>query len=101
MPTQAPATPMGGLMMDTPLQVRTIAHRAEQLFGHRPVISATADDIEHSTYGEVVRRARRLASALQNLGIGPGDRVATFGGNARRHLDLYLATPSMRAVLHL
>jgi len=100
MTTQAPVTPMGGLMMDTPLQVRTIAHRAEQLFGAREVVSATADAIERSTYGEVVARARRLASALQKLGIGPGDRVATFGWNSRRHLELYLAIPSMGAVLH-
>jgi acyl-CoA synthetase (AMP-forming)/AMP-acid ligase II len=56
--------------------------------------------VERSTYGDVVRRARRLASALQRLGIGPGDRVATFGWNSRRHLELYLAVPSMGAVLH-
>jgi fatty-acyl-CoA synthase len=34
------------------------------------------------------------------LGIRPGDRVATFGWNSVRHLELYLAVPSMGAVLH-
>src|SRR4029077_6764790 len=100
MTTQAPATPMGGLMMETPLQVRTIAHRAAQQFGSVEVVSVTADGIERSSYGEVVARARRLASALVGLGIGPGDRVASFGWNSRRHLELYLAVPSMGAVLH-
>ncbi len=47
-----------------------------------------------------MERARRLASSLQRLGIGAGDRVATFGWNSRRHLELYLAVPSMGAVLH-
>ncbi len=100
MTTQAPATPMGGLMMETPLQVRTIAHRAAQQFGSVEVVSVTADGVERSSYGEVVARARRLASALVGLGIGPGDRVASFGWNSRRHLELYLAVPSMGAVLH-
>ncbi len=87
-------------MMRTPLLVRSIAERAEQLFGRREIVSATASGVERSTYGEVVERARRLASSLRELGIRPGDRVATFGWNSRRHLELYLAIPSMGAVLH-
>ena len=100
MSTYAPATALEGLMMRTPLLVRGIAERAEQLFGSREVVSATAQEIERSNYAEVVQRARRLASALSQLGIGPGDRVATFGWNSRRHLELYLAVPAMGAVLH-
>jgi fatty-acyl-CoA synthase len=98
--THEPTTAFAGLMMRTPLLVRSIAVRAEQLFGAREVVSLTADGVERSSYGEVVRRARRLASALHELGIRPGDRVATFGWNSRRHLELYLAVPSMGAVLH-
>jgi fatty-acyl-CoA synthase len=100
MATETRAAAMPGLMMDTPLLVRSIAHRAEQLFADREVVGATATGIERSTWGEVVGRARRLASALQELGIRPGDRVATFGWNSIRHLELYLAVPSMGAVLH-
>ncbi len=87
-------------MMRTPLLVRSIAERAGQLFAEREVVSLTGQGVERSTYGEVVQRARRLASALRDLGIRPGDRVATFGWNSRRHLELYLAVPSMGAVLH-
>jgi fatty-acyl-CoA synthase len=47
-----------------------------------------------------MRRARRLASALASLGVRPGDRVGTFAWNSVRHLELYLAVPSMGAVLH-
>jgi fatty-acyl-CoA synthase len=91
---------MNGLMMDTPLLVRHFAERAATVFGSREIVSASSTDIERSTYSEVVARARRLASALVKLGVRPGDRVATFGWNSRRHLELYLAVPGMGAVLH-
>src|SRR5918999_4785613 len=91
---------MDGLMMDRPLLVKQIAERAEAVFGHREVVARTQEGIERSTYGRVVERARRLASALAGLGVGPGDRVASFGWNSLRHLELYLAVPSMGAVLH-
>ncbi|MHB8659170.1 MAG: long-chain fatty acid--CoA ligase [Solirubrobacteraceae bacterium] len=100
MGTDAPVVPLEGLMMHTPLLVRSIAERAGQLFANREVVSVTADGVERSNYGEVVERSRRLAGALHELGIRPGDRVATFGWNSRRHLELYLAVPSMGAVLH-
>jgi fatty-acyl-CoA synthase len=92
--------PMDGLMMDRPLLIRDIAERAERLFTDREIVSRTHDGVERSTYGEVLNRARRIASSLQKLGVKPGDRVATFGWNSRRHLELYLAVPSMGAVLH-
>src|SRR4051794_35227050 len=91
---------MDGLMMDRPLLIRDIAERVERIFPDREIVSRTHDDVERSTYGDVVRRARRVASSLQRLGVEPGDRVATFGWNSRRHLELYLALPSMGAVLH-
>jgi fatty-acyl-CoA synthase len=91
---------MDGLMMDYPLLVRHIAERAETVFGEREIVSRTAEGIERSTYRDVVQRARRVASALRDMGIGPGDRVATFAWNSVRHLELYLAVPSMGAVLH-
>src|SRR4051794_18219221 len=91
---------MDGLMMDRPLLIRDIAERAERLFPDREIVSRTHTGVERSSYGEVVTRARRLASSLERLGVKRGDRVATFGWNSRRHLELYLAVPSMGAVLH-
>ena len=67
---------MDGLMMDRPLLVKQIAERAEAVFRDREVVARTQDGVERSTYGRVVERARRLASALAGLGIEPGDRVA-------------------------
>ena len=91
---------MDGLMMDARCSCAHIAERAEQLFGDREIVSRTHDGVERSTYAEVVERARRLAVVAAELGVKPGDRVATFGWNSRRHLELYLAVPAMGAVLH-
>ncbi|MBX5468476.1 MAG: long-chain fatty acid--CoA ligase [Thermoleophilaceae bacterium] len=91
---------MDGLMMDYPLLVRQIAEHAEAVFPEREIVSRTQDGVERSTYRQVVERARRLASALAGLGVRRGDRVATFAWNSLRHLELYLAVPSMGAVLH-
>jgi fatty-acyl-CoA synthase len=91
---------MDGLMMDRPLLVKQIAERAATIFGAREVVARTQDGIERSTYAQVVERARRLASALTELGVKPGDRVASFAWNSIRHLELYLAVPSTGAVLH-
>src|SRR3954468_22091337 len=93
-------TAVDGLMMDYPLIVRHIAERAESVFGDREIVTRTAEGVERTTYRQVVERARRLASALRELGVEEGDRVATFGWNSARHLELYLAVPSMGAVLH-
>jgi fatty-acyl-CoA synthase len=89
-----------GLMQDRPLLVRGIVERAEALFPDREVVARTADGIERTSWGALVERARRLASALHAAGIRPGDRVATFAWNCARHLELYLAVPAMGAVLH-
>src|SRR2546423_2381282 len=91
---------MEGLMMDTPLLVRHVAERAGTVFADREIVSRTQDGVERSTYGRVLERSRRLASALRDLGVRPGDRVASFGWNSVRHLELYLAVPSLGAVLH-
>ena len=91
---------MDGLMMDRPLLVKQLAERAEAVFGDREVVARTQAGAERSTYSQVVERARRLASALTQLGVEPGDRVASFAWNSLRHLELYLAIPSMGAILH-
>ena len=91
---------MDGLMMDRPLLVKQLAERAEAIFGEREIVARMQDGVERSTYARIVERARRLASALTQLGVEPGDRIASFAWNSLRHLELYLAVPSMGAVLH-
>lgn len=89
-----------GLMMETPLTLQTAYDRARRLFADKEIVTKTPAGPARTTYGEVCERVGRLASALAAMGIGPGDRVATFAWNSARHLELYLAVPCMGAVLH-
>ena len=92
---------MNGLMMDYPLTLSTIFRRAESLFGRREIVWRVAHkSIRRHTYAAFAERARRLARALLDLGIRPGDRVATLGWNHGQHLEAYFGIPLIGAVLH-
>ena len=92
---------MQGLMMDFPLTLSAIFRRAEALFGGHPIATRQPDKTIHRySYGEFAARTRRLARVLQELGVRPGDRVATLAWNHREHLEAYFAAPLIGAVLH-
>jgi fatty-acyl-CoA synthase len=91
---------MQGLMMDYPLTLQHAFHRATRLFHRKEVVTLTDKGLHRYTYREWGKRTIRLANALQRAGIGEGDRVATFGWNTYRHLELYFGVPCMGAVLH-
>jgi fatty-acyl-CoA synthase len=92
---------MNGLMMDYPLTLSTIFRRAETLYAKREVVTRLPDKSLHRyTYGAFAARARMLAGALRDLGIQPGDRVATLGWNHFQHLEAYFAIPLVGCVLH-
>ena len=74
--------------------------RASTLFGDRPIAGRDGLHIHRYRYADMVRRARQLAVALGDLGVRPGDRVATLAWNHHRHLEAYFAVPAMGAVLH-
>ncbi|WP_183163823.1 long-chain fatty acid--CoA ligase [Alteribacter keqinensis] len=87
-------------MMNVPLTVGAMMERAEQFFPEKQVISRTSGGVSSFTYIEIGKRTRRLASALAELGVERGDRVATLAWNHHRHLEVYFAAPGMGAVLH-
>ncbi len=87
-------------MMEGKLLISQMMERAEKLFPKKEVISRTHSGIHRLTYKEIGERTRRLASALENLGVERGDKVATLAWNDHRHLEAYFAIPGMGAVLH-
>jgi fatty-acyl-CoA synthase len=91
---------MQGLMQDVPLSQIQLFDRAEQLFADKELVTATAVGRERITYGEWAARTRRLGGVLDDLGISADGRVATFGWNSARHLELYFAAPCSGRVLH-
>jgi fatty-acyl-CoA synthase len=91
---------MKGLMQEVPLNLSMIVRHAERFHGAKTVTTNTPDGPSVRTFTETIERARRLAGALQALGVESGDRVATFGWNHQAHLEAYIAVPCMGAVLH-
>jgi acyl-CoA synthetase (AMP-forming)/AMP-acid ligase II len=88
-------------MMDFPLTVAYLLERSRTFFSRGEVVSKLADkSIHRYTYGEMHGRVCQLAQALQRLGVGEGTRVATLSWNHHRHLEAYMAVPSMGAVIH-
>src|SRR5438874_2622087 len=91
---------MQGLMQDYPLTLPHIFHRAERLFPSKEIVTATATGRERTTYGQWAERTRRLAGALDDLGVSADGRVGTFAWNSAKHLELYFAVPCSGRVLH-
>ena len=92
---------MNGLMMDFPLTLSAIFRRAEQIFRRQEIVWRNADkSISRYTCADFADRARRLAQILVDLGVKPGERVATLGWNHGPHLEAYFGIPLMGAVLH-
>ena len=87
--------------MDYQLTLPTILRRAETLFGKKEIVSRLPDkSIHRYTYHDLATRSKKLAVALQQLGVRQGDRVATLCWNHYQHLEAYFAIPCMGAVIH-
>jgi len=90
-----------GLMMDYPLTLDRILEFANRLHPHKKISTQLADgSFHHYTYADMYRRAKRLGNVLTQLGVEPGDRVASFSWNNYQHLELYFAIPCSGAVCH-
>lgn len=92
---------LAGRMMDFPLTLTHFLERARAFFPRNEIVSRLPDRSLHRyTYGDMYKRACKLAGALQKLGVKQGDRVATLCWNHYRHFETYLAVPAMGAVVH-
>jgi fatty-acyl-CoA synthase len=92
---------MLGLMQQRPLLISSLVDYASTWHGGRQIVSRDPEGAIHrSTYSEIAARAKRLANALEALGVKPGDRVATLAWNGYRHLEVYYGVTSSGRVLH-
>lgn len=82
--------------METPLSPLDFARRARRLYADR---EAVVDGEHRFTYREFFERCDRWSSALQKLGVQPGDRVATIAPNTHAHLEAFYALPQIGAVI--
>ena len=92
---------MFGLMMERPLLISSLIDYAAKYHGRSEIVSRTVEGrIHRYNWADAQARAKRLANALQRLGVRPGDRVATLAWNTHRHLELYYGISGMGAISH-
>jgi len=92
---------LNGLMMQAPLTISSLIVHADRHHPDAEVVSRRVEgDIHRTNYRQLHQRARQLADALGQLGIGNGDRVATLAWNGYRHMELYFGVSGRGSVLH-
>ncbi|MBV8686370.1 MAG: long-chain fatty acid--CoA ligase [Alphaproteobacteria bacterium] len=92
---------MLGGMQDWPLRVMRILDHAEREHGTREIVSLHAGGEKvRSDWAGVARDARKLARALERLGLRKGDRIGTLAMNHGRHLVAWYGAIGMGGVLH-
>ena len=65
----------------------------------RPDAVAFVDPHRRATFGEIDARVTRLANALAQRGIGPGDRVAVLGLNSLELVETWFAALRLGAIV--
>lgn len=92
---------MLGQMMTAPLLISSLVDHAQRYHGTTEIVSvSTNGGRETTSWGEVGRNARRLASALAGLGLSQQARCGTIAWNNRRHLEIYFGTSGGGFVCH-
>src|ERR687889_2714195 len=92
---------MLGGMQDWPLRIMRILDHAEREHGSRELVSRYADgSIVRTDWAGIARDSRKLARALERLGLKPGDRVGTLAMNHARHVVAWYGTIGMGGVIH-
>ena len=80
-----------------PLTPLSLIVRTAEVWPDHPSIVHGA---RRSTWGETYARCRRLASALAQRGIGPGDTVAAMLANTPEMVEVHFGVPMTGAVLN-
>ena len=92
---------MLGQMQSQPLLISNLIVHADRHHHSTEIVSRRVEgDIHRTTWGQVARRARQLANALDSLHLGFGERVGTLAWNGYRHLELYFGVSGSGRVLH-
>lgn len=92
---------MLGLMQQQSLLISSLIEFANRHHHDGEVVSRRVEgDIHRYTWGDVAKRSRQVAHALDDLQLAQGDRVATLAWNGYRHLELYFGVSGSGRVLH-
>jgi fatty-acyl-CoA synthase len=88
-------------MQDQPLLISQLIEFAARHHPTGAIVSRRVEgDVHRYTYRDAAARARQVARALDRLGLGFSDRVATLAWNGYRHFELYYGVSGSGRVLH-
>ena len=94
-------TELSGNMMQRPLQIIDILRYAATRYPHQEIVTRRLEGDRHRyDYQACYQRTCQLAHGLNQLGIQPGERVASLAWNTYRHMELYYAVSGIGAVMH-
>ena len=88
--------------MQVALTVSDFLNRAAFVYGHRVAVEdepGVAGSLGTQTYAELEGRARGLAMALDDLGVGQGERVAIVSPNSGRFLTTFFGVSGFGRIL--
>jgi acyl-CoA synthetase (AMP-forming)/AMP-acid ligase II len=85
-----------GRYQEPMLVLNNILDQAEARYGSQVAIATHGLQL---TYSELLSRSRRLAAALSQKGVVPGDRVAILARNSFRYLEVNFACVMLGAIL--
>ena len=92
---------MLGQMQSQPLLISNLIVHADRHHHSTEIVSRRVEgDIHRTTWGQVARRSRQIANALESMHVGFGERVGTLAWNGYRHLELYFGVSGSGRVLH-
>lgn len=82
------------------LNTTTLIRHSARSYPEREIVYRTGDGgWDRYTYADAYARIKRIANALTNLGVAPGDVVGILDWNTKRHFELYWAIPGTGAVM--
>jgi fatty-acyl-CoA synthase len=79
-----------------PLLIKQLLHTPLAQTAHQEIVYR---DVRRLTYLELRDRIGRLASALEQIGVRPGDSVGILDWDSNRFLEAFFAIPMMGVVL--
>jgi fatty-acyl-CoA synthase len=88
--------------MKVPLTIGDYLSRGAAVYGDRPAVfdePGTPGSLGTLTYRDLERRARGMACALDDLGVGHGERVAIVSPNAARFLVSFFGVSGYGRIL--
>lgn len=88
-------------MQDYSLTLDKFLDHAAKWAGTKEIVSVVPNSApERTSYAQLRSRCNRLSGALQALGLGFGDRIATLAWNSRHHMEFYYATMAAGWICH-